>query len=256
MAAGSDLGRFWTRHREGDTWRALPDVADERAGGVSGLSCPSATWCLLTTTQYSGGGDQAWVWDGGDTWTPSAALPAGTGSVTGLSCVAPGECVAVSNWIGPQMHRLVAGTWTAVPEAPALGPGSSYEDVSCPAPDACAVVGRAGFADDGQPFSVMAIVASGRATTSERSGVTAVDVDCWAADGCVAVSAGANAHLEVWNGTDWLSVTNPPGVVDPTAVACGAPARCEVTGGFVDGPDRSPVAAVDIDLSDADDGST
>jgi hypothetical protein len=30
-------------------------------------------------------------------------------------------------------------------------------------------------------------------------------------------------------------------------VSCGAPGRCEVTGSFVDGPDRTSIAAVTID---------
>ena len=79
---------------------------------------------------------------------------------------------------------------------------------------------------------------------TERGGVSAIDVDCWAPDGCLAVASGADGHLEAWDGARWRRVENPPGVVQPTAVSCGAPGRCEVVGAFVDGADRASAAEV------------
>ena len=248
MAAGSELGTFWSRRWDGDAWRELPPVSDRRAGGVTGLSCPTATWCLLTTTSYTGGGDVAWVWTGGDAWAElPAALPADSSSTTGLSCPAPGECVVVGNWVGPQAFRLSGGAWSPVDLAGlGLGAGASVEDVDCAAPGECAVVGRTGYVDS-VPQALLAVLSGGTWSVSERAGVGAIDVDCWSADGCVAVASGGDPHLEMWDGAGWRGVENPPGIVRPNAVSCGAPGRCEVVGSFVDGADRAAVAGVALD---------
>jgi hypothetical protein len=75
-----------------------------------------------------------------------------------------------------------------------------------------------------------------------------IDVECWSGDGCVAVaSAPERAHLEACDGARWRVAENPPGVARPSGVACGAPERCEVVGGFVDGADRAAAAAVVLD---------
>jgi len=245
MVAGSELGSFWSRHGDGDTWRELPRVTSLRAGDVAGLSCPSATWCLLATTRYGGGGDVSWVWTGGDAWTELAALPPNSGTTTGVSCPAPDDCVVVTNWIGPRVFRLVGGAWTPVDIA-ALGLDNlaNVQDVDCAAPDECALVGTNGYVD-GRPQALLAVLSDdGTWSLGSRAGVSAIDVDCWSGDGCVAVTSGDVAHLESWDGERWTVVENPPGLAQPTAVSCGAPGRCEVTGSFVDGADRAPVAAV------------
>ena len=75
-----------------------------------------------------------------------------------------------------------------------------------------------------------------------------IDVDCWSGDGCVAVaSSWTGGRLEAWDGASWRVVEAPPGVARPTGVSCGAPERCEVIGGFVDGDDRAVVAGVVLD---------
>jgi hypothetical protein len=247
MAAGSDLGSFWSRHWDGTTWRELPRVTDLRAGGVTGLSCPTTAWCLLTTTQYTGGGDLAWVWTGGDAWAELAALPNLSGTTTGLSCPVPGDCVAVANWIGPQAFRLSGGTWSPIDLAGlGLDNLANVEDVDCAAPGECAVVGLSGYVDS-RPQGLLAVLSDGTWSLAERDGVGTIDVDCWSADGCVAVASGDLPHLELWDGARWRVVANPPGLAQPTAVSCGAPGRCEVTGSFTDGAERAPIAAVALD---------
>jgi hypothetical protein len=243
MVAGSDLGRFWSWHSDGTTWRQLPEVDDMPVLGVSGLSCPTATWCLLTT--YGVIGDRSWVWSGGDGWVEHARFPENSGSTVGVSCPAPDDCVAVSNWIGPQAFRLTDGAWSPL-ALPSLGSGARADDVDCAAPGECAVVGSAGYVDN-RPEGLLAVLSGGEWAVAERLGVEAIDVDCWAADGCVAVMSGEGPRLEAWDGTRWRGVENPPGIVQPTAVACGAPARCEVVGAFVDGPDRAAAAGVVLD---------
>ena len=248
MAAGSDLGSVWTRHRDGDGWRTLPTVTGPLVGGLSGLSCPTASWCLMTTSSYSGGGDQAWTWTGGSTWTPIAVLPDRTGSVTAVSCVAPGECVAVSNWIGPAAHRLAGGAWTPVPlDGLDLSGIARFDDVACTATDECVVAGHAGYADS-RVQGLLAVLGDGGWSSTVRPGFDMIDVDCWSGDGCVAVaSSWTGGRLEVWDGASWRITEGPRGVVRPTGVSCGAPERCEVIGGFVDGDDRAVVAAVVVD---------
>jgi hypothetical protein len=249
MVAGSDLGTFWTRHWDGHAWRELPPVESQRAFTVTALSCPAAAWCLLTTSSFSGGGDVGWVWTGGDTWTTLAALPPQTGTTTGLSCPAPGDCVAVANWIGPQAFRLAGNAWTPIDLTDlGLGTIANLTDVNCPAADACALVGRAGFAEDGRPQALLAVLSGGTWSRATRPSADAMDVDCWSAGGCVAVVSGDDPHLELWDGARWRKVENPPGVVHPTRVSCGAAGRCEVVGAFVDGADeRATVAEVVVE---------
>ena len=249
IAAGSDLGTFWTRHWDGDAWHELPPVADQRAGAVTGLSCATASWCLLTTSSFSGGGDIGWQWTGGDAWTEVAALPQNTGTTTGLSCPAPGDCVTVANWIGPQAFRLSAGAWSPIDLAElGLGSSASVDDVSCVAADACAVVGTTGYDDDGRPRALLAVLSDGTWSQASRRSAGAIAVDCWAADGCVAIVSGDDPHVELWDGDGWRKVENPPGLVHPTAVSCGEPERCEVVGAFVDGSDeRATVAEVVVE---------
>lgn len=244
MAVGSDLGKFWSRQGDGSTWRELPTVTDQRVGGVTGLSCPEAAWCLLTTTSFGSLPELAWVWTGGDSWAEVAPLPTNSGGTTGVSCPVPGDCVAVSNWLDSQVHQLAGGTWSRL-DIGALGLdiSANIEDVSCAAPGECAVVGMTGYVDN-HPEALLAVLSEGTWTRAERPGVNAIDVDCWAADGCLAAAAGADGHLEVWDGDRWRRVENPPGVVRPTAVSCGAPGRCEVVGAVVDGADRAAVAEV------------
>jgi hypothetical protein len=107
-------------------------------------------------------------------------------------------------------------------------------------------VGDAGYVDN-RPVGLLAILSGGEWAVAERLGVAAIDVDCWAADGCVAAMSGEGPRLEAWDGTRWRGVENPPGIVEPTAVACGAPAQCEVVGAFVDGGARAAAATVVLD---------
>jgi hypothetical protein len=154
--------------------------------------------------------------------------------------------VATSNWIGPLAHRLAGGGWTPVagPDVPQF---TDFEDVDCPTPDVCALVGEGGSVD-GVPHVLLAILSDGEWSVSRHPGGSAVDVDCWSADGCVAVTTGASAGLDVWDGTRWLPARNPAGIAAPIAVSCGAPARCEVVGSFIDGADRAPVTGVVLDV--------
>jgi hypothetical protein len=247
MAAGSELGSFWTRHWDGDTWRDLPPVTDLRAFAVVGLSCAAPDWCVALTSRFSNGGDVAWVWTGGDAWTELATLPPTSGTATALSCPAPGDCLAATNWIGPLVFRLVGGAWTPVDTAGlGLDPLASVSEVDCAAPGECALVGDNGFVDH-RFRALLAVWSGGTWSRTERTGVEAIDVDCWSAVGCVAVMSGEIAYLETWDGTRWQAVEGPPGLARPTSVSCGAPGRCEVTGSFVDGPDRTSIAAVTID---------
>lgn len=247
MATGSDLGSTWSRHWDGTAWQALATISDHRASGVTGLSCPTTTWCLATTTAFNGGPDIAWVWTGGAAWTELGLLPDRSGTTAGLSCTAPGACVAVSNWIGPQAHQLGGTTWTPLPlDGLGLGASSSFEDVACTAPGECVAVGRAGYVDDA-PQGLLGVLADGTWTATIRPGVGVIDVDCWSGDGCAAVASGNDPRLEVWDGSTWRRAENPPGVNRPMGVSCGAPERCEVIGGFVDGDHRAAVAGVVLD---------
>ena len=188
------------------------------------------------------------MWSGGSSWVATAAMPAGTGTIGEVSCTAPGECVAVSNWIGPSVHRLTGDAWVPVPlDGLGLDSLARFEDVTCTAVDECVVVGYDGY-DERGPRGLLAVLGDGVWRSTVRPAVSMIDVDCWSGDGCVAAASGqGGGHLEVWDGSSWRVVENPPGVARPVGVGCGAPERCEVVGGFVDGDDRAVAAAVTLD---------
>ena len=242
-----------TRHWNGTSWQTLATVSNVSIIGVTGLSCPTATWCILTTSNFgSGEANLSWVWTGGTTWTPLPALPQQSGSSRAVSCSAPGQCVALTSWIGPQLYRLSGSTWTAVPLTGLdLGQLGELTDVDCTAPGECVVVGRKDYGADDRPIGLLGVLRNGTWTSTVRPGSMFNDVDCWSVDGCVAVGAmswlSAQSSIETYTGSGWRPVKGSPGLSSVRNVSCGAPKTCAVTGGFLDDSSRAVVSRLHID---------
>ena len=148
------------------TWsaQAAPSVGDEYQVWLNDVSCASATTCAAVGYLSSSQGAVRGMLEtyDGDGWTASQVdTPSVPGGVTvtetrlwGVSCWAPGSCVAVgrtySNSDG-YLHGLVAeldnGTWTS---ANAPEPGNAYADtselrgVACSPDGRCAAQGQYG----------------------------------------------------------------------------------------------------------------
>ncbi len=118
------------------------------AAALSGVSCPSTTWCMAVDGKgnaitYSGG---AWLAPHLiDPGSPATA-DAGAGSITGISCPTTTWCLATSYLDG---FSLYDGTsWTPFVFAPS-GPGlpggeSDLNGVSCSGPTFCSVTSAHG----------------------------------------------------------------------------------------------------------------
>jgi len=252
MTAVGGSNNVMTRHWNGTSWQTLATVSNVNILGVTGLSCPTATWCILTTSNFgSGEANLSWVWSGGTTWAPLPALPQQSGSSKAVSCSAPGQCVVLTSWIGPQLYRLSGSTWTVVPltglDLPQLG---DLDDLDCTGVGECVAVGR-GFDGNSRPVGVLAVLRNGTWTSTLRNGAWFQDVDCWSSGGCVAVGYTSwlsnRPSIETYTGSGWRPVENPPGLSSVRNVSCGAPKTCEVTGGFLDDPSRAVVSRLHID---------
>jgi hypothetical protein len=118
---------------------------------LSGASCPSATLCLLTTTN----GEVLVSQDPGDappTWSARAGMPGQTGDffVAGLDCPTSGFCAAVGESLSGNSILTTtdpaggAGTWTAHPL-----PNAQW--VTCPSTALCVAFTGQGVATSTDP---------------------------------------------------------------------------------------------------------
>ena len=126
-------------------------TSDNSIDNLSGVSCPTRTWCVAVGS-YTGtdGASHAVVETlAGGVWTAvESAPPTGGRGVTGLTavtCTAVRACVAVGGYLDSAgsgrglIETLAGGTWTPT-AAPSSGTGPiGY--VTCPAPDWCAAIG-------------------------------------------------------------------------------------------------------------------
>jgi hypothetical protein len=118
-----------------------PPVPGSAAGGLSAVSCVSASDCTAVGDDTVGGktGPLAESWNG-HAWTEQAVGPAGA-TLTGISCVSASSCTAVGysgraaladDWNGSH--------WTVQPTAPPAG-NKSLSSVSCVSAGTCTAVG-------------------------------------------------------------------------------------------------------------------
>ena len=149
------------------SWSAVRAPLPADAIGVSGqytqlvgVSCPDVGSCVAV------GGDRAsgaggYVYQGlietlsDGTWTPAAvpgmSTKTGVAGLGGVSCPAPGTCVAVGSVfpagapVTPVIETLSGGRWHPVkptlPDDAVTGASALLNGVSCPAPGTCVATG-------------------------------------------------------------------------------------------------------------------
>ena len=151
----------------GGSWTAIPAPFPANAGptpegGVTGVSCPSASYCVAVGNYLDSSGN----WDGllltwsDGAWTAAEAplpdgAPSGGTYLYGVSCASASYCVAVGTYGGNQGGLLLTwsgGAWTAS-EAP-LPQGAGYYGllygVSCPSASYCVAVGQSNNPSNGE----------------------------------------------------------------------------------------------------------
>jgi len=203
-------GGTWTA-----AWAPLPGgAAPLSTADLSSVACSAAGSCVAVGYYTErGGGDGALIETlSGGAWTAAAApLPADAGQLAGLagiSCPAPGNCVAAGHYLkrGGQIaylaETLSGGTWTAAAlplPADARGSQAIYtglSSVACQAVGRCVAlgsyqVGSEGFAGAIETLSGGAWTAAaaplppGASTTAMNTAIW--QVSCPSPDSCIGV---------------------------------------------------------------------
>ncbi len=231
------------------------------------MSCASTSYCLATGTYDSSGAFLAFnlIYDNGN-WTveniPSTII-AGVSSVpTGVSCTAPGVCVASgiavdlgSSSAQNYVATLASGVWTITPVGssfPTTGPGSgliefialaSTNTISCSSSTSCT------FAGLGVSGGFVSTLANGVWNTTQLPLVGSstvvlvpVGISCPSSNSCTAVgwifdntfnpSGGFTSTLAngAWTTTAFATagITGNQGI--PLAIACPAVGSCVIAG--------------------------
>jgi hypothetical protein len=108
---------------DGSTWGTAVPVG----GGLSSVSCPSASLC--TAVDYTG---RALTYDG-SSWSAPAEIEA-EGGMRSVSCPTTSFCMAGGGWPHGDASAYRDGTWTAPSE---VDSGGSVNAVSCSSPSFC-----------------------------------------------------------------------------------------------------------------------
>jgi hypothetical protein len=214
---------------QGSKWRHLA-VSVPHGAATSDLvavSCPSASFCVAVGTysnSFEGVPAKTFVnvWNG-HRWQLHAAPAPGTDSIlTSISCVRPGACMAVGNYIDASKAghnlalRLSGGNWRVIAMPGGTGPEdpegiNGPASISCSSATSCVAVGD----DEPDLGSEAALVWNGKSWKLTKPAPDANDlasVSCATPAFCLAVGAEANVQLtERWNGRTWtvLRETNP-----------------------------------------------
>ncbi len=206
MAVGLSLGGSGAERPYAALWRngawSAQSVKAPEAGDalLEGVSCPSAKSCVAVGFSETGAGVRAALsesWNGSGWSITSAKAPATAQSSaqSGVSCSAPGACMAVGSYTtsageASLTERWDGAKWSAQPAA-VSGHPEELLGVSCPAAGVCTAVG------DYEP------------------------------------GARAVAMVQTWNGTDWsmqASNVDEAEASELHAVSCLAGSTCAAAG--------------------------
>jgi len=135
-------------HWDGTTWsiQSVPTPAGDQFVSMTGVSCPTASFCMATA--FSDSGALAEQWDG-SSWSIVPSVDLGTDSgLESVSCMSPSFCMASG---GSAVQPLLAEEWNGttwsllnIPTPPNTD-GDSLDGVSCTDSSHCTAVGRVGF---------------------------------------------------------------------------------------------------------------
>lgn len=252
---GADRQVTLAEHWNGHVWRVLttPSPGPE-LNVLSAVSCPRANRCMAVGYYDSAGQHQALAeqWNGTG-WT-TLAVPH-TGQLSGVSCTAPGNCVAVGSYLATGGTRLALtaawnGTIWSTQTGPIMGGSlTEFNGVSCASASECIAVGdyNTGVATPLLPLSARWNGVSWMALTTPAPGGAdgLAAVSCPSPSSCMAVGSYFHRHghdypirtlTESWNGTNWRVRATPmltgarPHLA---AVSCTSPVRCTAVGGHL-----------------------
>jgi hypothetical protein len=227
----------------GWTVQSTPKVS---GGGLTGVSCPSASECLVVGTIDRAGSSAplAELWNGAS-WSVlrGAAGPGSQGSLDGVSCSSPNSCMAAGSGLMPSgassdpAELWNGSTWTAEPLAGFIShatalPVANLSAVSCVPGAGCDAVGyHSTYGDQGT--EVVTAEWNGSAwsdqqeTASTQTNAQLLGLSCTAATACEAVGSEA----EGWNGTAWSTQNlSLPAGGNLQGDSCTSPTACVAVG--------------------------
>ncbi len=243
----------------GKTWtiQATPNPSGADNSSLTGVSCSSATTCMAVGDYVNGSGNfvsLAETWDGA-VWTVQST-PNPTGAtvsfLTGVSCGAPSNCVAVGAYAKSSGKRVglaevwdgTAWTIKTVP-SPSGARGSSLGGVSCPSVTVCTAVGS--YTKSSGKSATLAERWNGTSWVQQSipnptgpgsNGL--VGVSCQSASACSAVGfTGSDVLAEGWTDSGWTvqATANPTGAIISAlaGVSCPSSTACTAVGSATNG---------------------
>jgi hypothetical protein len=247
---------------DGTTWAVL---ASPTGGGISGISCSSAHFCMaIGVTNVNNGGSHlgefslAEVWRGAR-WSvvtsppPPPGVPAYEAQLASVTCTSRNSCVVVGSYgekRSPGVQTLIEswdGSRWSLNHSPSPGgpPGglNALSAVSCSAAGGaiCSAVGYEAASTSGHAHAIVEVDHHGTWSldlavgTASSEGSHLYGVSCNLARRCVAVGnlvAGTSDQLLEgdWDGQTWGVVPTPPSAVVGVAVTCGSAGTCTEVG--------------------------
>src|SRR6266568_1116469 len=227
-AVGSTEVATLAERWDGRRWAIQQTPSPGSGAALSAVSCAGPAWCMAVGSSGSLGSQTALaeLWNG-RTWSVRLPVtpPHGHARLLGVSCPAPGRCLAVGDHSGgPAVAERWNGATWAVRVTP---PAGALYGVSCAAATACTAVGLSQYHNGGYRVSVARgwdgtrWAAHAVPNPAHNAGTELLGVSCPSRGACFAVGdyipagviAGYATLAERWEGTRWAiqAVPNPPG---------------------------------------------
>jgi hypothetical protein len=218
-------------HWNGSTWALLTAVNPSGGTGVSlnAVSCPSASYCIAVgmnqpTVASSTAVAESW---NGSTWTLQSPVSPAKAWLSGISCTATNNCVAVgSDSAGPLAEHWNGSTWAAQTVPAAVG---GMRAVSCVSASFCEAL--SGGTSDAESWN------GSTWTTQTFQAGSPFAVSCTSASNCEATgylyqSGDVYALAEHWNGSAWAYQTtvSPNSNAALYGVSCSSATSCTAAG--------------------------
>jgi hypothetical protein len=211
-------GEIW----DGSRWTGpVLKSASPGEGGLTAVSCRSATWCMLGDTGSNAAGSQSYfaqTWNGSGLTAPVTVDP--DGSFFSISCSSRRFCAAVD-------ERGIAFTWNGQKWSGmalrGIGPTHNWEAVSCAAGAFCVATAETGQIStwNGVKWSAGTVIGQYAQSFS---------VSCPSDKFCVAQYDDPPDNAIVWDGVTW-SKELLPGMQSLGAVSCPTIRFCMAVGG-------------------------
>jgi hypothetical protein len=259
--AGTPTVETWDNGRWAlQTLADPPFISGFSTGVLSGVSCPATGSCVAVGYMYGPEYDASFVETlANSTWSSTDVIPGGFGgaqslTLTGVSCVAPGSCVASgaslrdSYYSHPEIASLDSGAWseTVLPLPPGFYSGV-LDGISCIQPGLCVAVGTTADANLKSEALIETLsggswVATTLPSSEETEGLDAVSCAPGLVLSCSVVDGGDS---DVWtlDVATWTETTVavPAGhsVGRLSGVSCPLVDSCQVEGVTFNAEDRS-----------------